>query len=245
MNESAKAAMEFIKDTTRHGLEIVMEFISPYMEAAGEFMENRVKDGNELFPSLETVMHYLQSLIALIIGFFGWLYSHPMWESLGELLKTAKEMMMDGLDHAREVSTPYVEAGCAMSADYVAKTREMSEQLMDAGVEAGKKAADSVVEYSEVARKAGGKVLKSVVEYSVPLTESGKEAFRDAVDRGTAFYEEKRENGAGSDLMMTISVILITLILTGWLAVFLLSRGDQDQPIVEEQSEDEVGDEEE
>jgi hypothetical protein len=29
--------MEFIKDTSIYGLEIVMEFISPYMEAAGEF----------------------------------------------------------------------------------------------------------------------------------------------------------------------------------------------------------------
>ena len=45
MNESTKAAMEFIKDTTSHGLEIVMEFITPYMEAAGEFMEKRVKEG--------------------------------------------------------------------------------------------------------------------------------------------------------------------------------------------------------
>ena len=167
-----------------------------------------------------------------------------MWDTLGELLKTAKEMMMDGLDHAREVSSPYVEAGCAMSAYYVAKTREMSEQLVNAGVEIGKKAADSAVEYSEVARNAGEKVFNSVVEYSGPLTKSGIEAFKEVVDRGASFYEEKRDKGAVSDLMMTISVILITLILTGWLAVFLLSRGDQYRSIVEE-SEDEVeGDEE-
>ena len=31
MNQSAKAAMKFIKDTTSHVLGIVMEFISPYM----------------------------------------------------------------------------------------------------------------------------------------------------------------------------------------------------------------------
>ena len=249
VNESAKAAMEFIKDTNSHGLEIVMEFISPYMEAAGEFMEKRVKDGNDLFPSLETFMNYLKSLTALIIGFFGCFWTHPMWETLGELMKTGNEMMMAGLDHAREVSTPFVEAGCAMSADYVAKTREMSEQMVDAGVEIGNKAAISAVEYSEVAKNAGEKVLNSVVEYSDPLTKSGKEAFKEAVDRGTAFYEEKRDNGAVSDLMRTISVILITLILTGWLAVFLLSRGDQYQPIVEEESEEEVegelGDDEE
>ena len=248
MDESAKAAMEVIKDTTLHGLEIVMEFISPYMEAAGEFMENRVKDGKELFPTLEFFMDYLKSSIALIIGFFGWLWTHPMWETLGELLKTGKEKMMDGLDHAREVSTPYVEAGCAMSAEYVAKTREMSEQLVNAGVEIGKKAADSAVEYSEVARNAGEKVFNSVVEYSGPLTKSGREAFKEVVDRGASFYDEKRDKGAVSDLMMTISVILLTLILTGWLAVFLLSRGNQYQSIVEE-SEDEVegelGDDEE
>ena len=232
--------MEFIKDITSHGLENVTKLISPYMEAAGEFMENRVKDGKELFPTLEIFMDYLKSLIALIIGFFGWLWTHPMWETLGELLKTAKEMMMDGLDHAREVSTPFVEAGCAMSADYLAKTREMSEQLVDAGVEIGKKAADSAVEYSEVARNAGEKVFNSVVEYSGPLTKSGREAFKEVVDRGASFYEEKRDNGAVSDLMRTISVILITLILTGWLAVFLLSRGDQYQPNVEEESEEEV-----
>ena len=107
-------------------------------------------------------------------------------------------------------------------------------------MEIGKKAADSVVEYSEVAKTAGEKVFNSVVEYSGPLTESGREAFKEAVDRGTAFYEEKRDYGAVSELMMTISVILITLILTGWLAVFLLSRGDQYHPIVEEESEDEV-----
>ena len=95
-------------------------------------------------------------------------------------------------------------------------------------------------------RNAGETVFNSVVEYSDPLTKAGREAFKEAVDRGTAFYEEKRDNGAVSDLMMTISVILITLILTGWLAVFLLSRGDQYQPIVEEESEDEVeGDDEE
>ena len=98
-------------------------------------------------------------------------------------------------------------------------------------------------------KNAGEKVFNSVVEYSVPLTESGKEAFKEPVDRGTAFYEEKRDYGAVSELMMTIGVILITLILTGWLAVFLLSRGDQYQPNVEEESEEEVegelGDDEE
>ena len=77
-----------------------------------------------------------------------------------------------------------------MSADYVAKTREMSEQLVDAGVEVGKKAADSVVEYSELARNAGEKVFNSVVENSDPMTKAGRKAFKDAVDRGCCRRKE-------------------------------------------------------
>jgi hypothetical protein len=224
-------------------VEIVIEFITAtaYKETAVEFiiMKNRIEDGMEIFPTLDLVMDTFKAWIAFIIGFFGWLWNHTLWETVGEHLKTSKEMLEDGIDNAREISAPYIESGWQMGEDYVAKTREMSGHLVDAGVEMGKNALDSDVEYSEVVKMAGEKAYTSAVEYSGPVIESGKEAFEEALNKGTAFYEEKNANGAVTDLLMAISCILITIVLVGWFTVFLLSRRDQYQPDQEEEEEDE------
>ena len=80
---------------------------TPYKEAVLEFVKNRVEEGMEIFPTLETAMDILEAAIAFMIGFFSWLWDHPMWGTLGEHLKSGKEMLEDGFDIARDKFAQY------------------------------------------------------------------------------------------------------------------------------------------
>ena len=189
-----------------------------FKEAAAEAMKNRVEDGLEMVPVLEAIMDAIKTGVAFLIGLLGWL-----WVTLVQRVEDAREALEDGLDTARQISAPYIETGW-----------EKSGYVIYAGVDMGKNAADSVAEYSTMAKGVGKEAFGFAVEYSGPFIESGRHTVEEVIEMGTAFYEEKNTSGALMDLIMAISSILITIILVGWFAVFLLSRGDLYRPVVEE-----------
>ena len=55
----------------------------------------------------EAVQEFVKNVHAFMIGFFSWLWDHPMWETVGEHLKSGKEMLEDGFDNARDKFAQY------------------------------------------------------------------------------------------------------------------------------------------
>ena len=227
VGEHLKSCKEMLED----GLDNVREISAPYIESGLKFMKNRNEEGMEIFPTLETVMDTLKAFIAFTIGFFSWLWDHPMWETVGENLKSGKEMLEDGLVNVREISAPYIESGCLLGEHALTKAREMSGPLMDAAVE-----------YSEMMVEAGKELVvkgcTSVAVYSGPVLESGKEAFEEALIKVTSFHEETDASGSATYFIMAFSSIIIIMILVGKGTGILSCSGDQPE-VVEDDDEEE------
>ena len=165
------------------------------VDAAKEFLSDRVNDGMEIFPALDSLMVAIKTVMAFVIGLVQWLCS-PVWRILGEHLKNGK-------DSVAETAKEIIE-------DYAVKTKEMSEQIMNAGAEIKEKAAETVKDYSEQAKDTGNQALDSAMEF-------GSNYF----NAGTSFFRENDDDFLNSVSVTTISVTILGIVMAGAIITFL------------------------
>ena len=169
-----------------------------------DFFSDRVEDGMEIFPALNSFMDAVKTCIAFMIGLVQWI-----WMILAVHLKNGKDFVVDS-------SAPHVETGKEIIADYAGKTKELSENLMNAGLEMGKNAAETAKDYSEQAKDTGNQALGSAMEL-------GGKYFNAGLEAGTSFFHEDDDEDIWI-YVMPIGFAIVGIVIAG-LAIAFYFRG--------------------